>query len=246
MVKRLDSTFDESSFGYASFTALLEALGEYIAERVGEHDHELAVRADIDQQGTPDMMAPLGSTSAALVERQLRRRGLRLPADRRVIWEVPDLIAAAFSASSATTEPSFASLRLKLEPEAAGLGLTLSEPEFNKLKGMLWRARAFELHGRDKGISLQLTDPLELRERIVRMLLQHLADPANEDPAALTEAFFGPRATDEQDRLVRQTLAALPADHEAEAGLSEPEGPDGLDGSEGHDGHDGPGDGEPD
>jgi hypothetical protein len=239
MVKRLDSTFDESSFGYASFTELLEALDQYIAERVGEHDHELAVRADIDQQTVPEM-ASLGSTSAALVERQLRRRGLRLPADRQVIWEVPDLIVAAFSASSGTTEPSFASLRDKLEPEAAKLGLTLSEPEFNKLKGMLWRARAFELHGRDKGISLQLPDLLELRTRIVRMLLQHLADPANEDPAALTEAFFGPRATDEQDQLVRQVLAALPADHEAEAG------PDGADEPDVADEPGGAGGGEPD
>jgi hypothetical protein len=53
MVKRLDPAFDETLFGFASFSDLVSALGEQIAERSGRFDHELAVRADLASHGLP-------------------------------------------------------------------------------------------------------------------------------------------------------------------------------------------------
>jgi hypothetical protein len=215
MVKRLDPEFDERQFGFRTFAELLKALDGSIMERDGEYDHELAVKADIEGHApSPDGAAVASSTPAVLVERQLRRRGLRLPAERRIMWSVPELIVDAFGGSSAVVEPSFESLRVKIEPRASGLGLTLSEVEFNKLKGALWRARVFELHGHGRGISLRVPGVHELRSRMVTALLQHLADPTGEDPAVLTEAFFGPDHTDEQEELVLRALQTLSEAHE--------------------------------
>lgn len=212
LVKRLDPTFDERHFGYGSFTQLLDALSTYIVERAGEYDHELAVRADLqgnsqsDAAAVHDAMA--GSSPVALVERQLRRKGLRLPAERQLLWVVPEIVAAVFGPAGTDVEPDFESLRTKLNQNLADHELALSEGEFNKLKTMLVRAQVLELHGQGKGMSLRLPDPQRLRLRLITVLLGHLADPANEDPAILTEAIFGPERTSEQERLVLDALQA--------------------------------------
>ncbi len=210
LIKRLDPSFDERNFGFAAFTELLKALDGSIVERSGEYDHELAVRADIDGQARSlGGAAVASSTPAVLVERQLRRRGLRLPVERRVMWTVPELIVNAFDASSDVVEPSFESLRLKIEPGASALRFLLTDVDFNKLKGILWRGHVFEVHGHDKGITLRVPNLEQLRYRLVSVLLENIADPANEDPALLAEAFFGPNPTDEQKGLVSHTLQAL-------------------------------------
>ena len=270
LVKRLDPTFDESGFGYPSFTELLKALDAagYIRERPGEHDHELAARIDVERtavdrdpaarpalepdpawrtaledppagpaglavpghQGSPGAAGDPGpagiagivagrptpgSTLAMLIERQLRRRGLRLPADRRILWELPDLMVRAFGASPDGTATSFDRLRVAVEALAAvdrSVPLIVTEAEFNKVKSILLHARAFTLLGRDRGISLQVADTAHLRSLIVGQLLRHLADPADEEPAVLAEAFFGPSATAEQQDLVAAVLRAIPAE----------------------------------
>ncbi|HEY6787283.1 MAG TPA: NYN domain-containing protein [Trebonia sp.] len=260
LVKRLDPTFDESGFGYPTFTELLRALDAagYIAERPGEHDHEVAVLADLehgvadhDERGRPagdwaaherpaqDGDAPdatglagaglagaglvpggpwqPASASAVLIERQLRRRGLRLPASRRVLWDLPDLMVAAFAASPDGTAASFEDLRLAVGEQAPrepgqDAGPAVPEADFNKVKSILLHARAFTLLGRDRGISLQVPDAARLRALIVGQLLRHLADPGDEDPAVLAEAFFGPSASEEQRELVATVLRTTPAE----------------------------------
>jgi hypothetical protein len=292
LLKRLDPTFDESGFGCPTFTELLRALevAGYIAERPGEHDHEVAVRADLQRpaqqrtihQGTaregggaepwvpelpglgrevaglPDAPGgaldtaglagagtgqagpwqPPASASAVLIERQLRRRGLRLPASRRVLWELPRLIVAAFDALPDGTAASFEDLRLAVEEQAATepgatepggtAGTAVQEADFNKVKSILLHARAFTLLGRDRGISLQVPDPARLRALIVGQLLRHLADPGDEEPAVLAEAFFGPSASQEQQELVAAVLQAVPPDLPADPAADDlaPAGPD--------------------
>jgi hypothetical protein len=258
LVKRLDPTFDESGFGYPTFTELLRSLDAagYIAERPGEHDHEVAVRADLlrpaqqisaQEPGVADRGGFEGAAqdwaarerpahgtglagtglggggpwqppaSAVLIERQLRRRGLRLPASRRVLWELPDLMVAAFAASPDGTAASFEDLRLAVEEQALrelgpDAGPAVPEADFNKVKSILLHARAFTLLGRDRGISLQMPDATRLRALIVGQLLRHLADPGDEEPAVLAEAFFGPSAGQEQRELVATVLRTTPAE----------------------------------
>lgn len=220
LVKRLDPTFDEAGFGYPTFTELLKALDAagYVTERPGEHDHEVAARTDLERPaqdldeerpvipGYPAVPPQAGSTSVTLVERQLRRRGLRLPADRRILWELPDLMVLAFGSSPDQTAASFDSLRLSVEASSLERGLAVTEAEFNKVKSILLHARAFTLLGRDRGISLQVADATHLRSLIIGQLLRHLADPADEEPSVLAEAFFGPSASGQQRDLVAMVV----------------------------------------
>jgi hypothetical protein len=80
------------------------------------------------------------------------------------------------------------------------------------VKSILLHARAFTLLGRDRGISLQVSDAARLRALIVGQLLRHLADPDDEEPAVLAEAFFGPSASQEQRELVATVLRMTPAE----------------------------------
>jgi hypothetical protein len=49
----------------------------------------------------------------------------------------------------------------------------------------------------------------QLRYRLLSVLLENPDDPENEDPAVLTETFFGPGPAAEQHNLVRTALEAL-------------------------------------
>jgi len=209
LVKRLEPAFDERNFGFTTFTELLKALDGSILERKGEYDHELAVRTDIDGPASPPSVTAATSTPTVLIERQLRRRGLRLPGERRAMWTVPELMVNAFGASSAVIEPNFESLRQKIEAGAAARGISVTEVDFNKLKGILWRGHVFDVRGPGQGVSLLVPNLEQLRYRLVSVLLEHLANPADEDPAHLAEAFFGPSATEEQQRLVSHVLQEL-------------------------------------
>src|SRR5262249_40730039 len=111
-----------------------------------------------------------------------------------------------FAASVTGIEPGFDSLRLKLSSAASELGLTLTDIDFNKLKSIFLRARAFELHGQDIGISLRIPDTRLLRLQLAVVLLGHLADPSTEDTSVLTQAFFGSNVGDEQQQLVLEAL----------------------------------------
>jgi hypothetical protein len=221
MVSWLDQAFDESALGFASFPDLVAAMDGRIVERAGRFDHELAVRADLPAPsltapGQPGPgLAPAGSpqwpgslyppTPAARVEAQLKRKQ-RLPADKQLLWMVPGLIAEIFASAPDGIVASFASLWCNLDTAAAATGIAVSETEFRKVKGILWRAYAFEPVGRDQGLRLRARDAAELRLRTVATLLRMLPDPAAADPAVLAEALFGPAATAEQRDLIRAAL----------------------------------------
>jgi hypothetical protein len=226
MVKRLDPAFEESAFGFATFSDLVAALGGWIAERSGRFDHELAVRADLPAPGLPgtepepatppDWQDPVDPVDpddkpapALIVEAELRKKKQRLPADRRLLWSGPGLITEIFAASQDGIEPSFDSLWLKFEAAAAAAGIAVPEPEFRKLKAILWRAYAFEPLGEDQGLRLRVTDAAELRLGAVVMLLRLLPDPFGVEVAVLAEALFGPGCTPRQQELIRAALAAL-------------------------------------
>src|SRR6266567_9591330 len=114
-----------------------------VIEQVGEYDHEIAVREDLAEGSLPAGAARAldslpGSSPVALIERQLRRKGLRLPVERQLLWMVPELVVQAFGSSEAAVEPGFEGLRMKLEPGVTAAGSALSEVDFNKLKGIFW------------------------------------------------------------------------------------------------------------
>ena len=236
MIKRLDPDFEESAFGFAAFSDLVKALGERIAERTGTFDHELAVRADLMKDGAAGSAAAAaddlesaepypaltalttaGLTQAGLIEAELKRKKQRLPADKQLLWSGTGLIAQIFAAAPDATVASFDQLMLELQAAAAAQGFAVPEPEFRKLKAILWRAHAFEPLGYALGLRLREPDPAALRLRAVVMLLRLLPDAAQTDPGALAEAIFGPAATVGQRDLIGAALPTLAGGSEASA-----------------------------
>ena len=223
MVKRLDPAFDVSVFGCTAFSDLVVALGSRIAERGGKSDHELAVRADVPASGgpgresapdtpldLPGQRGPIDPLSpASLLDAELRKKKQRLPADKRLLWSGPELIAGIFAASRDGIEPSFDSLWLKFEAAVTTTGTAVSEADFRKLKAILWRAYVFEPLGHGQGLRLRVPDAADLRLRSVAMLLGLLSDPAGVEAGVLAEVLFGPDATSEQRELIGPALASL-------------------------------------
>jgi hypothetical protein len=237
MVRRLDPGFAEAAFGFAVFSDLVSALDARIAERSGKFDHELAVRADLPASGlpasgvsasglpasetetetevavTPSWPGPLGPidpmSPASLLDAELRKRKQRLPADKRLLWSGPELIAEIFAASPDGIEPSFDSLWLKFDAAATASGMAVPEADFKKLKAILWRSYVFEPLGHDQGLRLRVPDAAQLRLRAATMLLRLLPDPASVDVAVLAEVLFGPSGPAEQRELVGAALASV-------------------------------------
>ena len=61
-------------------------------------------------------------------------------------------------------------------------------------------------YGHGNGISLRIRDEDRLRRQLVMVLLEHLADPSGEDQGVLTEAIFGPDASDDPEELIGAAL----------------------------------------
>ena len=236
MARRLDPGFEESAYGFAAFSDLVKALDGRIVERTGTFDHELAVGADLPGDSPADgadaapaagldpadPAHPFGpATPAALIERLLKRKKQRLPADKQLLWTGTGLIAEIFAAAPDGIVASFDRLRLELETAAAAHGMAVPESEFRKLKAILWRAHAFEPLGYALGLRLREPDAAALRLRAVAALLRLLPDPAEADRSALAEAIFGPEATAEQQDLISAALLTLAERPEASADADE-------------------------
>jgi hypothetical protein len=235
-VQRLDPAFSHKTLGFATFPDLVAALDGRIVERAGQFDHELAVRADLpapaaaagpaadgaagrseglDPLDPADPSDPFGP--AALIEGLLRKKKLRLPVDKQLLWMGTELIAEIFVAAPDGIVASFDSLWQQFEAVAAEHGIAVSEAEFKKLKAILWRAHAFEPLGFALGIRLREPDAAELRLRAVATLLGQLPEPAAVTPGVLAEAIFGSAATAQQQGLISAALLLLAEHPEAGA-----------------------------
>jgi hypothetical protein len=229
MVKRLDPGFDEPALGFAAFSDLVKAFGGRVVERTGMFDHELAVRADLPAGALADsayaapaaglaMAGPFGPSVAAVrIEGLLRRKNQRLPADKQLLWTGTGLIAEIFAAAPDGIVASFDHLGAELETAGAAGGIAVPEPEFRKLKAILWRAYAFEPLGYALGIRLREPDATALRLRTLTALLRVLPPGAEADLSALAEAIFGPAVTAQQQDLIATAVLSLARSHEGDS-----------------------------
>jgi len=73
MVLRIDPSFSKATFGFTTFSRLLAALKGVVIERVGIHDHEMAVRGDVAD--TADGAPPPVIVDESVPGRILRKKG---------------------------------------------------------------------------------------------------------------------------------------------------------------------------
>jgi hypothetical protein len=217
-VVRLDPSFDEAAYGFSSFNRLVAHLSPYVRERKGEHDHEMAVTVDLpasERGDTPlDAVAvpprPPTTGEAAVLMSQLKKKHLYLPDDLAVIWCAGRVTADAFAARPDATMPSFDDFEHDaLDRLRAGPAPTASERDAHRLRGVLFRARLFDLLGDENGLRLVTHDPDEMQARVLRSIVSHLPDASTADLDGLLALLCGEDPTEHQRSAL---IAAIEAD----------------------------------
>ena len=218
MLMRLDPTFDEANFGFASFGAFLDACDGVVRIRAGDHDHLLVLtdrgRCMVDGVGRPtdgdaDTDAPL-----VRYERILKGQGIRLvgPELRRIALE---LIHSRHGPAGAPAA-SWSDLEDGLAAALLVAGHDVEEADVRKIRAMAFRARLFRFLPEGQGIALiDGVDATELQHRVERELVHRIAERAEHpvDLAALCTIVHGDSAAnvDEMRALLAEVTSGLEA-----------------------------------
>lgn len=162
MMMRLDSTFDESNYGFVSFNDLLQQCAAYMVEHSGDHDNLVALSdkgQTLLQQNAPNVQHN-GSEDTRLASVDAYRKILAQGGIRLLAPEARGrIIEAIVSAVSEAENERMSSFR-ELEQAAAdimGVSMQGAGADINSVRHMLYRLRLFKLfkeNGVDAGVSL--------------------------------------------------------------------------------------------
>lgn len=202
MLVRLDSSWDESRYGFKNLSSLLSALDGLVAERTVDNHRDVAPRSMVESKPKevvvstaadpadavsrptePQISPPPGADEPAAVDpvnpvnpidRALRRLQVRLPDDRHSLWMSPALLLQIFESAPDRTLPSRQDVVAKLHGTLQALRPDASETDARKIQQIYFKVGSFDLLGRDVGIRLLITDEQELTERLARGLLERV------------------------------------------------------------------------
>jgi hypothetical protein len=217
MLQRLDPTFTEQAYGFASFDRLLDAVADTVVVRTGAYDHELAVRADLDGAEVADDAAAQLAPPTTVIERQLRKTGLRLPSRPEVFWSTPQVISRLFADHPGGAFTSNQELSAQLLDALRSTVGEVDGADANKMRNIIFRARCFDFLEDGAGIRLAVTDVPELTRRMIRTVVAHLPDVGLDDVDDLVTVLCGPDA-DARDEarvdLIRDVVLAVTSERQ--------------------------------
>jgi hypothetical protein len=233
-VLRLDPSFNESAYGCSSFSALVSRLGDYVDEREGAHDHELAVIADL-AEGRPGASGAAAAGGpgqmtggAALLLRTLKKNGLILPDDRTLVWALPRIVCEVFAAAPGETLTGFDVFdRAVLDLLRRGPAPEAEERDARRIRSLMFRSRLFDLR-EERGIRLLAAGPDEVQAQLLRSIVSRMPDVGTEDfdkedLKVLATLLCGDNPTDAQEQALHQAFDQVVA----EAGEPASQGPGG-------------------
>jgi len=202
MLVRLDSSWDESRYGFKNISSLLNALDGLVAERQVDNRRDVAPSSMVE--GKPKQVAvstsanPADAASRAPdpqisvtqkpdepapaqvvdtvdpVDRALRRLQVRLPDDRQSLWMSPSLLLHTFESAPDRTLPSRQDVVARLHGALQAIRPAVSETDARKIQQIYFKVGSFDLLGRDVGLRLLITDEQELTDRLARGLLERI------------------------------------------------------------------------
>ncbi len=205
MLQRLDPSFTEESYGFTSFDQLLQALSDSVGQRVGVHDHEFVVLADIKKP--PEMSSPppvVDNTTE--IERRLRKTGTRLPSNVEMFWAASDVLVELFTSRQDEAYDTMPALTQGVLTELQRRFPEVVDSDATKVRNLAHRGRVFLLLGEGNGIRLKTTEPAELRWLIVRSVVAHVPDIDPDDLEPLIAALCGDHPDQERVELVRSAF----------------------------------------
>lgn len=180
MMKRMDSTFDESNFGFLSFSAFLKAFPDVVVDLPDDSGGQVRLLTAAEQataQSLPPQAAPVAAEQD--YEMLLKRGNVRklLPAP----WwrEAVPVVEQIFNEAPQKRLTSFDDLEGKLTARLQAAGLDGDAELVHKLRVFLFALWQFSLNKEDKTISLKNPDVPLLRcvEREIVIRIEKFAAP---------------------------------------------------------------------
>lgn len=167
---RLDSSFDESNFGFGGFGTFLEACQDVIDIHPGEYDKHISLK------GT----AGVGSSQPSLIpanpyESILRKQQIRLPRPH-VLHTGITASLAIFSETSKLAD--FAEFKEKLATFLHEVGVPFESSEVSRIKAVLYKAFVFQGYPDRGGIGLhpEIKSEEEFLDRVLGSLIRRVMD----------------------------------------------------------------------
>ncbi|MCG8472002.1 MAG: NYN domain-containing protein [Desulfobacterales bacterium] len=176
MMMRLDPSFDESNYGFQTFSDFLDHFSEIISIVKGEFDHLVYLNEESSASNvipTKKLLCPY--------ERVLKKQQIRLLEPRIMnigIQETWNLFAERGGVDSYET------FKKEVKGRLEGRGVIVSDTDVAKLKGILYKAFAFNLDYENHTISLSsgVSSVSDLLMQVHSMLVKRVVDNIEEKP----------------------------------------------------------------
>jgi hypothetical protein len=180
MIMRLDPSFDETNYGFKSFSDLLDNCSDIIEIKKGESDHIIILKQKNINNSQPS------SSSTQLIdinqyERILKKQQIRLPS-ANLLKIGANKTFEIFSRHKTIESYKLFQEKLLAEMKAEEVGVT--ETDVSKIKAILYKAFLFRLDHESKSIKLNADAASAeiIFDRIIIMLTKRLLDNIDGKP----------------------------------------------------------------
>lgn len=203
MMMRLDPSFDESNYNYASFTDFLEDCLDAINIVKGKKDHLISLKKNVAK---PNAGGGMGSERLHPYDNILKQQNLRLPKIETLMLGINET-CNIFQEEG--TLSSYAEYRDKLLRRLKTSKADSTESDAAKIKDILFKVFPFYLDKRAQRISLcsDITSPEILFEKVAKMLVKRILDGSADEPdlPKLSRLIYGDENRQDQvDALVQE------------------------------------------
>jgi uncharacterized LabA/DUF88 family protein len=189
MMQRLEPSFDESNYGFSSFTNFLDACKDTVQVTPGKQDHIVALRPSVMSQKTSSVTM----FAAHPYEQILRQQQIRLPN----MVNLKIAIQATCEIFSDLNEVvSYADYQSRLVEKMTRKGLIIKNDEAAKIKQILYKAFSFERNLTTSSIKLKsdISTADNLYRRVLQALTSRILDNIERDRTdivVLSRLLFG-------------------------------------------------------
>jgi uncharacterized protein (TIGR00288 family) len=191
MMIRLDSSFDETNFGFTNFSSFLDAC-DFLSIVQGEHDHLVTMKGKNDCDGFLEERENISDTEA-IYGRILKKQQIRLPQPQIMIEGLRES-HRLFQASDGGVD-SYVDFKNLLMRRMEEREFCVTETDVSKIKALIYKAFGFRIDPSRSRILLSedIASESDLLWRVFRMLVKRVSDniEGKPDTGTLSEMLYG-------------------------------------------------------
>lgn len=199
LMQRFDPSFDESNYGFKSFSEFLSACSDVVDIVQGKHDHVIALKG-VNQVAIGDAI----TGNANQYEEVLKKQGIRLVDPKLLDLSLEETFNILHGQEINTID-----FRRTLKEKVSKRDDKFTDTDATKVRAILYKAMVFRYMDNNKTTFVSGIDSIEdLRHRVRFTLVKRVLDNTpDEDPnmAMFAELLFGdPNRMDEVRRLITE------------------------------------------